>query len=104
MEERLRESSTWLRVKDGELVLHLSGIEKVEGAHGDLRVPVAGLLRLPTLLVIILIGVQACILSQLGLRLGARVSTEVHEGAERLAGLALTALGVGLLIEKIASG
>lgn len=31
-----------LRIEDGELVLHLSGIEKVEGAHGDLRVPVAG--------------------------------------------------------------
>jgi manganese efflux pump family protein len=61
------------------------------------------LLRLPTLLVIVLIGAQAFLVSQLGLRLGARVGSEVREGAERLAGLALIALGLGLLIEKIAS-
>ena len=42
-----------------------------------------GLLRLPALLVIILIGAQAFILSQLGLRLGARVGSELREGAER---------------------
>jgi uncharacterized protein len=30
-----------LRVEDGELVLHLSGVEKVEGVHGDLRVPLS---------------------------------------------------------------
>ncbi len=63
-----------------------------------------GLLGLPALFVIILIGTQAFILSQLGLRLGARVGSKLREGAERLAGLALTGLGVGLLIEKIASG
>jgi putative Mn2+ efflux pump MntP len=63
-----------------------------------------GLLRLPAAVAIILIGAQAFVLSQLGLRLGARVGSELREGAERLAGLALTALGLGLLIEKIASG
>lgn len=62
-----------------------------------------GLLRLPTLLVVVLIGVQAFVLSQLGLRLGARVGSDVREGAERLAGLVLIALGLGLLIERIAS-
>ncbi len=30
-----------LRVEDGELVLHLTGVEKVEGVHGDLRAPLA---------------------------------------------------------------
>jgi hypothetical protein len=28
-----------LSIEGDELVLHLSGVEKVEGAHGDLRVP-----------------------------------------------------------------
>lgn len=55
-----------------------------------------GLLRLPTLLVVVPIGVQAFVLSQLGLRLGARVGSDVREGAERLAGLGLIALGLGL--------
>lgn len=63
-----------------------------------------GLLRLPAVLVIVLIGAQAFILSQLGLRLGARVSSRIREGAERFAGLALAVLGVGLLIEKLAAG
>lgn len=30
-----------LRVEDGELVLHLSGPEKLEGVHGDLRAPLS---------------------------------------------------------------
>jgi hypothetical protein len=30
-----------LRVEDGELVLHLSRMEKVEGLHSDLRVPLS---------------------------------------------------------------
>jgi hypothetical protein len=30
-----------LRVEGGELVLHLSGAEKVEAVHGDLRVPIS---------------------------------------------------------------
>jgi hypothetical protein len=34
-----------LSVVDGELVLHLSGLEKAEAAHGDLRVPVSAVLR-----------------------------------------------------------
>ncbi|MGI8802417.1 MAG: manganese efflux pump MntP [Solirubrobacteraceae bacterium] len=62
-----------------------------------------GLLHLPVVLVIALIGAQALILSQLGLRLGARVTSRLREGAERLAGLALTALGVGLLVQKLVS-
>ncbi len=57
------------------------------------------LLRLLPVLVIVLIGAQALPLTQLG----ARVTSELGEGAERLAGLALTLVGVGLLVEKVAS-
>jgi manganese efflux pump family protein len=60
-----------------------------------------GLLRLPTGLVIALIAFQAFILTQLGLRLGSRLSEHLREGAERLAGLALTGLGLFLLAEKL---
>jgi manganese efflux pump family protein len=63
-----------------------------------------GLLRLPALPVVLLIATQAFVVSQLGLGLGARLGTKVRDGAERVAGLALAALGVGLLIEKIAAG
>ena len=62
-----------------------------------------GLLRLPAGLVIVLIALQAFILTQLGLRLGNRLSERVREGAERVAGLALTALGLVLLGEKLLS-
>jgi putative Mn2+ efflux pump MntP len=60
-----------------------------------------GLLRLPVLAVIILIAAQAFVISQAGLRLGTRVSEQAREAAERLAGAALIALAVGLLIEKM---
>jgi putative Mn2+ efflux pump MntP len=60
-----------------------------------------GLLRLPAALVIILIALQAFIVAQLGLRLGNRLSERLREGAERLAGVALTGLGIWLLAEKL---
>lgn len=60
-----------------------------------------GLLRLPAALVIVLIAVQAFVVTQLGLRLGAGLSELLRDGAERLAGTALTALGVVLLAEKL---
>ena len=60
-----------------------------------------GLLRLPVGLVIALIAAQAFVVTQLGLRLGARFSEGLREGAERLAGLALTVLGLVLLAEKL---
>jgi putative Mn2+ efflux pump MntP len=59
-----------------------------------------GLLRLPVVLVIVLIAVQAFVVTQLGLRLGHRLSERLREGAERLAGAALIALGVVLLVER----
>jgi putative Mn2+ efflux pump MntP len=60
-----------------------------------------GLLRVPAGLVIVLIALQALIVTQLGLRLGSRLSERLREGAERLAGAALTGLGTVLLAEKL---
>jgi putative Mn2+ efflux pump MntP len=60
-----------------------------------------GLLQLPILLVIVLIGVQTFAVTQLGLSLGRRVGDQVREGAERVAGVALTLLGFLLLVEKL---
>jgi putative Mn2+ efflux pump MntP len=60
-----------------------------------------GLLRLPAGLVVALIAVQTFIVTQLGLRLGYRLSERLREGAERLAGLALVVLALVLLAEKL---
>ena len=60
-----------------------------------------GLLRLPVGLVVALIAGQAFVATQLGLRLGARLSERFREGAERLAGLMLTLLACVLLAEKL---
>jgi putative Mn2+ efflux pump MntP len=62
-----------------------------------------GLLRVPAVLVIVLIAAQAFIVTQLGLRLGHRLSERLREGAERVAGLALTALALALLAEQLAT-
>lgn len=60
-----------------------------------------GLLRLPVVLVIVLIALQTFALTQLGLRIGNRLSERLREGAERLAGLALSGLAVVLLLERL---
>jgi putative Mn2+ efflux pump MntP len=60
-----------------------------------------GLLRLPVGLVIVLIALQTLVVTQLGLRLGNRISARLREGAQLLAGLALTALGIALLLESL---
>ena len=60
-----------------------------------------GLLRLPAALVVALIALQTFIVTQLGLRLGSKLSEQLREGAERLAGAALTVLGIVLLAEKL---
>ena len=62
-----------------------------------------GLLRLPVALAIALIALQAFTVTQLGLRLGNRLSEQLREGAEHLAGLALTGLAIVLLAEKLLS-
>jgi len=60
-----------------------------------------GLLRLPAGIVIALIAVQTFIVTQLGLRLGSRLSDRLRDGAERLAGAALIGLGMALLAERL---
>lgn len=60
-----------------------------------------GLLRFSILLVIALIGMQTLIVTQAGLRLGARIGEAVRERAEQLAGLVLAALGVVLLGQRL---
>ena len=60
-----------------------------------------GLLHLSLPIAIALIGAQAFLFAQLGLRLGARVGDAMREGAEKLAAAALIGLGVLILIEKL---
>ncbi len=60
-----------------------------------------GLLHLSIWIAVILIGAQAFLLAQLGLRVGARLSERAREGAERLAGVALLGLGALFLVEKL---
>jgi putative Mn2+ efflux pump MntP len=59
-----------------------------------------GLLRLPTALVVVLIALQAFVVTQLGTRFGARLGEAVREGAERVAGAILVFLGIILFLEK----
>jgi manganese efflux pump family protein len=63
----------------------------------------AGLLRLPILAMVLAIGAQAFLVTQVGVRLGTRVGARTREAAERLAGAALIALGVVLLVERLVS-
>jgi len=60
-----------------------------------------GLLRVPVLPFLAAIGAQAFVASQLGFRVGATLSERFREGAERLAGIALIALGAILLAERV---
>jgi putative Mn2+ efflux pump MntP len=60
-----------------------------------------GLLRVPVVPVIALIAVQTIIVTQLGLRVGHRLSDRSREHAEQLAGVALTVLGGVLLAERL---
>jgi len=60
-----------------------------------------GLLHFPVLVILVLIGIQTFVLTQFGIRLGQRIGERVREGAERLAGVALAALGLVLLAEKL---
>jgi putative Mn2+ efflux pump MntP len=63
----------------------------------------AGLLRLPLLPLVLAIGAQAFVVTQVGVRLGVRLGERWRESAARIAGAALIALGSGLLIARIAS-
>jgi manganese efflux pump family protein len=59
-----------------------------------------GLLQLDIWFAVVLIGAQAFLVAQLGLRLGARLGERLREGAEQLAGLTLIGLAVLLAVEK----
>jgi putative Mn2+ efflux pump MntP len=61
-----------------------------------------GLLHLSIAVAVVMIGVQAFLAAQLGLRLGSRLGSAAAEFAETLAGVALLALAVFLLAEKVA--
>jgi putative Mn2+ efflux pump MntP len=58
-----------------------------------------GLLDLPVAWTIVLLAAQAFVAAQIGLALGARVGERVREAAERVAGLALLALGMTFLAQ-----
>jgi manganese efflux pump family protein len=59
----------------------------------------AGLLRLPLMWTALLMGCQAFLAAQLGLRFGIRLGERARERAEAAAGLALVALGGLLLLD-----
>ena len=60
-----------------------------------------GLVRVPVVPALLLIAVQAVVVSQLGFALGARVAESVREGAERLAGVVLIVLAGALLASNL---
>jgi len=60
-----------------------------------------GLLKFPVLVILVLIGIQTFVLTQLGIRLGQRIGERIREGAERVAGAALALLGGILLAGKL---
>jgi len=60
-----------------------------------------GLLHFSLWVAVILIGAQAFLFAQIGLRLGSRLKETLRERAEQLAGLALLGLAVLLGVEKL---
>ena len=60
-----------------------------------------GLLHLSLWVALVLIGAQAFLFAQLGLRIGARLNEALRERAEQLAGLALLGLAVLLVVERL---
>jgi putative Mn2+ efflux pump MntP len=60
-----------------------------------------GLLRVPLVPAVVLIAIQAFVVSQLGFALGSRVAERLRENAERLAGVVLIALAAVLLASKL---
>lgn len=60
-----------------------------------------GLLHLPVVLAVLLIGTQAFVAAQIGLRVGSRISETGREAAERVAAVTLLGLVVFLLVENL---
>jgi putative Mn2+ efflux pump MntP len=68
----------------------------------ELTIGVAfGLLRVPLVPVIVLIALQAFILSQLGMRAGEGIGRRVREAAEHLSGIVLAMVAIGLLVAQL---
>lgn len=61
----------------------------------------AGLLALPFALAMVWIAIQAFAVTRLGLRVGARVGEAVRERSERVAGVALVAVALVLLVLRL---
>lgn len=61
-----------------------------------------GLLHLPVVLVIALIAIQAVLLTRLGLVVGRHLGERIRERSERVAGLTLIALAIGLIVTRAA--
>lgn len=59
-----------------------------------------GLSRLPAAAVVTAIAIQALLASQIGLAIGHRVGDRWRDRAERLAGAALVALGIFLILDR----
>lgn len=60
-----------------------------------------GLLHVPLLLAVVLIGLQAFVASQLGLRLGEKLNTKFREHAEKLAGILLVVIAIVIIGLKL---
>jgi manganese efflux pump family protein len=60
-----------------------------------------GLTHLPLIPVIAAIGAQAFLAAQLGILLGGQIAERYREAAERIAGLALIALGIYLAVQRL---
>jgi hypothetical protein len=64
-----------LRVEGGDLVLHLTGLEKAEGVHGDLRAPLSAVRGVD-----ILDDAHAPVGIRAGLKIGTRIPGLVEVG------------------------
>lgn len=62
-----------------------------------------GLLQVPVALTVALIAAQAFVVTMAGTAIGGMLGRRVQSGSEALAGLVLTVLAAGLLIERIAA-
>jgi hypothetical protein len=64
-----------LRVEDGDLVLHLTGVEKAESVHGDLRAPLSSVRGVE-----ILDDAHAPVGIRAGVKIGTRIPGVVEVG------------------------
>lgn len=60
-----------------------------------------GLAHVVVVAAVVLIALQAFVVSQIGFQIGRRIGERLREGAERMAGIVLIALGVLLVIAKL---